>query len=67
MLIIAKVRCRAEAPIYNANSTSGIDEVLPKVTLHKPDVLVSSPRSAILFWRLKLTFAPVLRLDVDSR
>ena len=41
MSIIAKVRCRPETLIHRANETSGIDEVLPKVTLHKPDVLVN--------------------------
>jgi hypothetical protein len=31
--------------VYDADCLLGIDEVLPKVTMHKPDVLVSSPRS----------------------
>jgi hypothetical protein len=31
--------------VCDANWFPGIDEVLPKVTLHKPDVLVSSSQS----------------------
>lgn len=42
MSTIVKVRRRlSETSIFKANKTSGIDEVSPKVTLHKPDVLVS--------------------------
>lgn len=67
MSTIAKVCCRAEALICKANNISGIDEVLPKVTLHQPDVLVSLQQYCLPAWWLKLTFATVLRLDVDSR
>lgn len=48
MSIIAKVRCTLETSVCKANETLGIDEVTLKVTLHKPDVLVSLCRSCIL-------------------
>ena len=67
MSTIAKVRRHFEKSIYKANKASGIDEVSPKVTLHKPDVLVSLHQSCISARWLKLTFAPVLRIDVDGR
>lgn len=42
--------CQSKLLLWNtksikANETSGIDEVLPKVTLHQPDVLVSPHKS----------------------
>ena len=67
MSTIAQVRCRFEVAIYSANNTLDIDEVLPKVTLHQPDVLVSLQSNCLPAWWLKLTFTPVLRIDVDGR
>jgi hypothetical protein len=46
--IIHVDNCQSMTPrrflIHNADCLLGKDEVLPKVTVHEPDVLVSSPQ-----------------------
>ena len=68
MLTIARVCRRAAISIYRTDNVPGIDEVLPKVTLHQPDVLVSqSWRGITLAWSLALTSNSVFCLNVDGR